>query len=78
MEAATSSTIPAFGSAAARRVGGDGASFFPSAGRGTPRFWGKKQGQTVFLWESLDEEGKEECGRMIRTHRDWVVWSRDQ
>ncbi len=50
--------------------------FFPSAGRGTTRFWGKKQGPTVFLWESLDEEGKEECERVIRKHRDWVVWSR--
>jgi hypothetical protein len=51
------------------------APFFPSAGRGTTRFWGKKQGPTVFLWESLGEEGREECERVIRTHRDWVVWS---
>ena len=50
--------------------------FFPSAGRGTTRFWGKKQGPTIFLWESLGEEGREECERVIRTHRDWVVWSR--
>jgi hypothetical protein len=50
--------------------------FFPSAGRDATRFWGKKQGPTIFLWESLDEEGREECERVIRTHRDWVVWSR--
>ena len=50
--------------------------FFPSAGRGTTRFWGKEQGPTVFLWESLGEEGREECERVIRTHRDWVVLSR--
>jgi hypothetical protein len=50
--------------------------FFPSAGRGATRFWGKKQGPTIFLWESLGEEGREECERVIRTHRDWVVWSR--
>jgi hypothetical protein len=50
--------------------------FFPSAGRGTTRFWGKEQGPTVFFWESLGEEGREECERVIRTHRDWEVWSR--
>jgi len=46
--------------------------FFPSAGRGTMKFWGKEQGPTVFLWESLDEGGREECERAIRTHKDWV------
>jgi hypothetical protein len=50
--------------------------FFPSAGRGATRFWGKEQGPTIFLWESLGEEGREECERAIHTHRDWVVWSR--
>jgi hypothetical protein len=50
--------------------------FFPSAGRGTTKFWGKRQGPTVFLWESLDEGGREECERAIRRHKDWVVWSR--
>ena len=43
--------------------------FFPSAGRGTTRFWGKKQGPTIFLWESLGEEGREECEGVIRTNR---------
>jgi hypothetical protein len=50
-------------------------SFFPSAGRGTTRFWGTEQGPTVFLWEGLGAEGREECERVIRAHRDWVVWS---
>jgi len=50
--------------------------FFPSAGRGTTRFWGKEQGPTIFWWESLGEEGREECEKSICTRRDWVVWSR--
>ena len=49
--------------------------FFPCAGRGTTRFWGNSQGPTVFLWEGLDEEGREECELVVRTHKDWVVWS---
>jgi hypothetical protein len=52
------------------------APFFSSAGRGTTRFWGNEQGPTVFLWEGLGEEGRGECERVIRTHKDWVVWSR--
>jgi hypothetical protein len=54
------------------------APFFPSAGRGTTRFWGTEQGPTVFLWEGVGEEGQEECKRAIRAHRDWVVWSRSR
>ena len=50
--------------------------FFPTAGRGTTRFWGTEQGPTVFLWEGLGEAGREECERVIRAHRDLVVWSR--
>jgi hypothetical protein len=76
VEAATSPTILALSSTTARRVSGHGAPFFLSAGRGTTRFWGKEQGPTVFLWESLGEEGREECEKAIHKHRDWVVWSR--
>jgi hypothetical protein len=43
--------------------------FFPNASRGTIRFWGNwnEQGPTVYLWDGLDEEGREECERTIQT-----------
>ena len=44
--------------------------FFPRAGRGTIRFWGREQGPTVCLWESLGEEGREECEQAIRMRKD--------
>ena len=47
---------------------------FPNADRGSIRCWGKEQGPTVFLWDGLDEEGREECERAIQTRKDWVVW----
>ena len=50
--------------------------FFRSAGRGQTSFWGKPSGPTVFLWESLDEEGKRACEEAVRSRKDWVVWSR--
>jgi hypothetical protein len=50
--------------------------FFPDEGRGIVRFWGNEQGPTVFLLHDLGEEGREECERVIRPRKDWVVWSR--
>ena len=50
--------------------------FFPSAGRGTVQFWGDARGPTVFLWDGLDEAGRELCADVIHTRKDWVVWSR--
>ena len=50
--------------------------FFRSAGRGQTVFWGQPMGPTVFLWESLDEEGRKACDEVVRTRTDWVVWSR--
>jgi hypothetical protein len=50
--------------------------FFQGGGRGTVWFWGNEQGPTVFLWDGLGEEGREECERVIQTRKYWVVWSR--
>ena len=44
--------------------------FFPNAGRGIDRFWGNKQGPTVFLWDGLDEKGREECEHTTQTRKD--------
>ena len=38
----------------------------PRTSPASTKFWGKEQGPTVFLWESLDEGGREECERAIR------------
>jgi hypothetical protein len=52
------------------------APFFESEGRGDTVFWGKGEGPTVFLWESLDESGKRECEQVMNTRQDWVVESK--
>ena len=41
-------------------------------------FWGQPMGPTVFLWESLDEEGRKACDEVVRTRTDWVVWSYEE
>ena len=50
--------------------------FFANAGRGKEVFWGSSDGPTDFLWESLDEDGRKECERVMSERRDWIVWSR--
>jgi len=48
--------------------------FFQSAGRGDLLFWGKKEGPTVVIWESLSEQEKESWLEEASTMHDWVVW----
>jgi len=50
--------------------------FPPSAGRGTVQFYGGAWEPTVFLWDGLDEAGRELCADVIHTRKYWVVWSR--
>ena len=50
--------------------------FFECFGRGRTTFWGRASGPTVFLWESLDEEGRKACETVVNSRKDWVVWSR--
>ena len=50
--------------------------FFRSAGRGERVFWGRGQGPTVFVWESLDASGRKRCEEVTQSTRNWVVWSR--
>ena len=65
--------------------------FFPNAGRGQIKDFiqliqqsasgGTKQGSTVFLWDGLDEEGREECEREILSKHEKIGWcgaERDQ
>ena len=50
--------------------------FFQTAGRGDAKFWGDVDGPTVFLWEGLDDLGKQHCIQIMNSRTDWVVWSR--
>ena len=76
VEGAASSTISTFGDTPARRVGGGGSSLLPKCREEVPPVWGNELGPTVFLWDGLDKEGREECDHAIQTRKDWVVWSR--
>ena len=54
--------------------------FFKHAGRGGTNFWGDSRSwqeePTVFLWDSLDEQGRKQCIEVMQKRTDWVVWAR--
>jgi len=52
--------------------------FSESAGRGDIFFWGKKEGPTVVIWESLSEQEKESWLEESSTMHDWVVWCKSK
>ena len=50
---------------------------FSSAGRGEVHFWGNSHRRPkVFLWEALDDQGRQYCNKVVRIRTDWVVWTR--
>ena len=54
--------------------------FFKHAGRGATDFWEdsreRQQEPTVFLWEALDDQGRQQCIEVMQKRTDWVVWAR--
>ena len=62
----------------ARRIDGGTAitlpPFFDNATRGGTELWGKSDGPTVYLWDTLTEEEKKTCNEQLEKSKDWVVW----
>ena len=46
---------------------------FPSCGERDSSVLGEARGPTGFLWDGLDEAGRELCADVIQTRKDWVV-----
>jgi len=52
--------------------------FFQSAGRGDLLFWGKQEGLTVIIWESLSEQKKKSWLEESSTMHDLVAWCKSK
>ena len=52
--------------------------FFQPARRGDLLFWGKKDGPTAVIWESLSEQENESWLEKANTMHDWVVWCKSK
>jgi hypothetical protein len=48
--------------------------FYDNATRGGTELWGKSDGLTVYLWDTLTEEKKKTCNEQLEKTKIWVVW----
>ena len=61
-----------------RRIAVSAAPFFDSAGRPNQPFWGDQTGPKLFLWESLNENERQECLELMKTESNWTVWCKSK
>ncbi len=48
--------------------------FFPSASKGEEFWWGTIDSNTVFLWDTMDDEDRCNSMETLREKDNWVVW----
>ena len=48
--------------------------FFTSASKGNERWWGTQYSKTVYLWDSMDDQDRQDSMDTLRTQDSWVVW----
>jgi hypothetical protein len=51
-----------------------GPSFFPSVSKGDECWWGTQDSNTVFLWDTMDNEDRQDSLEALREKDNWVVW----
>jgi ribonuclease HI len=48
--------------------------FFPSASRGDECWWGTQDLNTVYLWDTMDNEDRQDSLEALREKDNWVIW----
>ena len=48
--------------------------FFPSASRGDERWWGTGDSSTVYLWDTMEDQDRQDSLEVLRDKDNWVVW----
>ena len=49
-------------------------SFFPSASKGDECWWGTRDLNTVYLWDTMDNKDRQDSLDSHREKHNWVVW----
>ena len=48
--------------------------FFPSASRGEERWWGTGDSSTVYLWDTMEDQDRQDSLEVLRDKDNWVIW----
>ena len=48
--------------------------FFPSVSKGDECWWGTQDVNTVYLWDTMDNEDRQDSLEALREKDNWVIW----
>ena len=48
--------------------------FFPSASKGKDAWWGTQDTKTTYLWDSMDDQDRQDTLEKLKTTSGWTVW----
>jgi hypothetical protein len=48
--------------------------FFPSVSRGDEFWWGTGDSSTVYLWDTMEDQDRQDSVEVLRGKDKWVVW----
>jgi hypothetical protein len=49
-------------------------SFFPSASRNVDIWWGSQDLKTVYLWDSMDDQDRQNTMATLEESTEWTIW----
>ena len=49
-------------------------SFFPSTTKNDDIWWGSHAAKTVYLWDSMDDQDRQNTMAKLNESPDWTIW----
>ena len=48
--------------------------YFPSESKGNDTWWGSQDTETVYLWDSMDDQHRQNTLKKLKTASGWTIW----
>ena len=48
--------------------------FFPSVSKNNDTWWGSQDTKTVYLWDSMDNQDRQNTLAKLETTSEWTIW----